>query len=86
MSRADDLRAELAGLEEEERLEQALADAGAAYEAAPEEEKQAKLAAHNAAAEALVAHRQSRRPSPEERASLVAGDATVQDEGEGEQA
>jgi hypothetical protein len=54
MSKAETLRAQLAHAGEEERLEQAVAAAGAAHETAPSGDA---LDAHNAACEALAAHR-----------------------------
>lgn len=75
MSRIDDLRAQLAHAEEQERLEQALADAGAAHAASPSDEARS---AANRAAEALRAHRAAGRGE----GVRVGGDA-VRSDGEG---
>lgn len=76
MSALDDARAEVLRLEREAEFEQALTDAGAAYEADPSQEK---LAAHNTAAEALVEHRAQNRT---EGGPRIGGDATVAQEAE----
>jgi hypothetical protein len=73
MSKIDDLRAEIEHYEEQEKLDQALHDAGVAYEENPSQEA---LAAHNAAAEAVVAHRAKVR---EAGGARVGGDAVAVD-------
>ena len=73
MSKADSLRAQLAHAEEEERLEQALADAAAAHRKSGSDEH---LAAHDAAAVALTEHRSKARGQ----GVRVGGDATMKAE------